>query len=219
MISRKRISLGIPLRSGGSDVALLFLAMKLVVSVPASPNQQDRLYLVAKQFAALLEMRGTISLPFLQALTLVALYEYSHAIYPAAWMTVGACSRYAEILGLPSARDLYSTLGPCVGVMTFTPFRLMLSRRVMGSRCNELTGRQTSWTEAEERRRVWWSILVLDRAIAIGSKRRLAVAEPSDLDILPMTDESWVRTASSSRSCHFDHARVTDCLVGIWRRL
>jgi hypothetical protein len=114
MISKKRISLGIPLRNGGSDLAMLFLAMKLVVSVSDAVPQEDRLYVVSKQFAASLELRGTISLPFLQALTLIALYEYSHAIYPAAWMTVGACSRYAEILGLPSARDPYSTLGPCV---------------------------------------------------------------------------------------------------------
>jgi hypothetical protein len=115
MISRKRINLGIPLRNGGSDLTMLFLAMKLVASVPDATSQDDRLYVVSKQFAASLELRGTISLPFLQALTLVALYEYSHAIYPAAWMTVGACSRYAEILGLPSARDPYNTLGPCVG--------------------------------------------------------------------------------------------------------
>jgi hypothetical protein len=169
MISKKRLNLGISLRDGGSDVAMLFLAMKLVTSVPDPDTapKNGELYVAAKKFLTSFESVGTVSLPLLQALVLVALYEYSHAIYPAAWMTVGACARYAEIIGLPSARDPYRVLGPA-----------------------------TNWTEAEERRRVWWAIAVLDRVISLGSQRRCVTADPSDADMLPMTDHAWVRFSS-----------------------
>lgn len=112
-------------------MAMLFLAMKLLVSVP-SPGEapeDDHVYIVSKQFVASLESRGMISLPFLQAMTLVALYEFGHAIYPAAWMTVGACARYAEILGLPSAKDIYRTLGPCVSLSFCRAWSSLLTSR------------------------------------------------------------------------------------------
>ena len=41
-----------------------------------------------------------ISLPVLQAAVLLALYEFGHAIYPAAYLSVEACARYAHALGI-----------------------------------------------------------------------------------------------------------------------
>ncbi|UKZ53304.1 hypothetical protein TrVGV298_007096 [Trichoderma virens] len=41
-----------------------------------------------------------MSLQVLQATIFVALYEIGHAIYPAAYLTVGACARYGIALGL-----------------------------------------------------------------------------------------------------------------------
>jgi hypothetical protein len=131
IISRKRITIGTALQAGGPDLALLFLAMKLVVSQPIQGvgNTERPIYVACKRFLSLLESAGTLSLPYLQAMVenlpiqnaatgmgdkfkaeqvtqvLVALYELGHAIYPAAWMTVGACSRYADILGFPSFQD------------------------------------------------------------------------------------------------------------------
>lgn len=41
-----------------------------------------------------------MSLHVLQATIFIALYEMGHAIYPAAYLTVGACARYGIALGL-----------------------------------------------------------------------------------------------------------------------
>ena len=81
---------------------MLFLAMKLVVMLPEDVANNP-VYIAAKQFLTTLEARGCISFTCLQAMMLVALYEFSHSIYPAAWMSVGACSRYAEIIGVTGA--------------------------------------------------------------------------------------------------------------------
>ena len=107
IVSKKRMNMGHSLSEGGPDLALLFLAMKLAAQQPVNgvASVDSVVYIACKRFLALLESSGTISIIYLQAMMLVAIYEYGHAIYPAAWMTVAACSRYAEMLGLPSYRD------------------------------------------------------------------------------------------------------------------
>jgi len=118
-ISHKRMNLGIPLRNAGPDLAMLFLAMKLVTSSPAGTGTgtgaslrgcDDPLYTRAKAFLALFEANGEVSSLCLQAMVLIALYEYGHAVYPAVWMTVGACVRYANMLGITPS-------GPRPGVL------------------------------------------------------------------------------------------------------
>ena len=99
IVSKKRMDLGIPVQNGGPDIAMLFLAMKLITA-QADEFADGTLYSIAKGFLSGLEGSGVVSLLCLQAMVLIALYEYSHSIYPAAWMTVGACARYAEIIGL-----------------------------------------------------------------------------------------------------------------------
>lgn len=107
-ISKKRIELGTPFRDGGPDLAMLFLAMKLVTT----PHEQTgSLYRTVRAFFRTLEDGSILSLPCLQAMILVALYEYSHSIYPAAWLTVGACSRYADIIGLSPSGRCSSAIG------------------------------------------------------------------------------------------------------------
>ncbi|KAJ9151976.1 Regulator of drug sensitivity 1 [Pleurostoma richardsiae] len=164
IISKKRMNLGIPLWDGGPDLAMLFLAMKLVTSPPLDgvAPADSLLYTASKRFAALLESSGAISMLYLQSLVLIALYEYGHGIYPSAWMTVGACVRYTEILGLPSYNESCLVLGQC-----------------------------TTWTESEERRRVWWAVFILDRVISLGSKKMCACEEPLDTYILPVDDIGW----------------------------
>jgi len=113
VISKKRLNLGIAVHHRGPDIAMLFLAMRLITSSPGNSNT-DRLYRLSKNFLASLEADGCASYLYLQALLLVALYEYSHAIYPAAWMTVGACTRYVELLGLSCAVRRGMELTPTV---------------------------------------------------------------------------------------------------------
>ncbi|KAM6486374.1 hypothetical protein HDV62DRAFT_214517 [Trichoderma sp. SZMC 28011] len=55
---------------------------------------------------------------------------------------------------------------------------------------NNATG--LPWDDIEERRRVWWAILILDRFINLGNPpRMLATADPATGDILPADDISW----------------------------
>jgi len=117
IISKKRLSLGQPLWDGGPDLAMLFLAMKLIISYPEEgvASADNPIYIASKRYLSLLESSGTVTLCYLQSLLLVALYEYGHAIYPAAWMTVGACARYADMLGLPMFADTAVVLGSPVG--------------------------------------------------------------------------------------------------------
>lgn len=129
VVSKKRMSLGFPLWEAGPDLALLFLTMKLITCEPQDgilPAELS-LYASAKRFLALLEARGTASLMYLQAVILVALYEYGHGIYPAAWMTVGSGVRYAEFLGLPSYKDSTTTLGTCVSQLVLSDPKIGLS--------------------------------------------------------------------------------------------
>ena len=91
-----------PMWEAGPDLALLFLCMKLTSSRPheGTDHAQNPVYTTAKRFIALLEAGGMISLTMLQAYLLIATYEMGHAIYPAAWMTVGSSVRYGQLLGL-----------------------------------------------------------------------------------------------------------------------
>ncbi|KAJ3455813.1 hypothetical protein MRS44_017295 [Fusarium solani] len=163
IVSKKRIELGIPLRNSGPDLAMLFLAMRLVTSPPGDCPSAMPLYSLSQKFLALFESSGGVSIFCLQAMILVALYEYSQAIYPAAWMTVGACARYADLLGITSDREDWDLMDKC-----------------------------TTWTEAEERRRVWWGIYTLDRVIALGSRGRFSAPEPVETASLPVDDTAWV---------------------------
>ncbi|KAF5681842.1 hypothetical protein FDENT_7909 [Fusarium denticulatum] len=172
MISKKRMDMGLPVQNAGTDLEMLFLGMKLVTT-PAIDINHSALYDTAKSFLANLESNGVISLLCLQAMILVALYEYSHAIYPAAWMTIGSCARYSDTLGITPGD--YSPLGQV-----------------------------TTWTEAEERRRIWWSIYILDKLVSLGSRKRCLLPDAHPQCKLPVDDDAWDRgenrsTMTSSR--------------------
>lgn len=117
IISRKRMAIGTALWEGGPDLAMLFLAMLLVTTremADAHDALANPLYPAAKRFLALLEGSGCLSLMHLQAMVLVALYEFGHGIYPAAWMTAGQCARYVDMIGIPSFKESSVLLGSCV---------------------------------------------------------------------------------------------------------
>ncbi|KAJ6013705.1 hypothetical protein N7540_008296 [Penicillium herquei] len=131
-----------------SDVVLLFVAMKLITTFPPTDSQSHRtaLYHAAKHFH--LRTEECLSILVLQAGLLIALYELGHGIYPAAFLSIGACA---------STQKKVLTL-----------------------------------VEVEERRRVWWAIVVLDRFISIGCPGRpFATADPKLDDLLPSDDAAW----------------------------
>ncbi|RYP43048.1 hypothetical protein DL768_010106 [Monosporascus sp. mg162] len=101
--------------------------------IPPAPTAEDIMSLQLK----LLELESRLtSLMYLQALVLVALYEYGQGIYPAAWMT-------------------------------------------------------GTWIEMEERRRTWWAVYILDKLVAIGSRKRPLSTEPSANEMLPVADSAF----------------------------
>lgn len=118
------------------DVVLLLLSLKLITTLPPTNprNPRTSLYHTAKHFFLEVEGSSAFSIPVLQAGVLLALYEVGHAIYPAAFLSIGACARYAYALGIN-----------------------------VGSKLN--TRRALTLVEVEERRRVWWAIVILDRFV------------------------------------------------------
>jgi hypothetical protein len=95
-------------------------------------NPRTRLYHAVKHFYVEVEGSSIFSIPVLQAGVLLALYELGHAIYPAAYLSIGVCARYAHAIGINASGTLNT-------------------RKVL------------TLAEVEERRRVWWAIVILDR--------------------------------------------------------
>jgi hypothetical protein len=118
-----------------ADFSLLCLCIYLAVQAPPNHGQnvQSSTYAKIKTHISLLEACGSLSLDFVQARLLLAIFEMGHGLYPAASISVGSCARTARALGLNKKR--------------FCPSLL-----------NELARQR-----AEEEKRTWWEILVLDR--------------------------------------------------------
>lgn len=123
----------LPLSQSRADLALLFLCMKLTVSMPKhTRNAQTPEYFAAKRFYLEVESAGFFSIQVLQAGLLISLYEIGHAIYPSAFLSIGTCARYGYALG------------------------------INGNATSQIS-KPFTWVEQEERRRVWWAIVILDR--------------------------------------------------------
>lgn len=158
-----------PLAPRRNDVVLLMLSMRLVCMLPAGTSMsRTPEYLAAKRFHAELEMSGAFSPQVLQSGVFIALYEFGHAIYPAAYLSIGGLARYGISSGLDGTGS--SQMAPA-----------------------------SDWIEAEERKRAWWAVLILDRSVNLGNPTRtLATQEPSPSSVLPMCDDHWDQGTLSS---------------------
>lgn len=118
------------------DVVLLLLALKLITTLPQHPRKpRTPSYHAVKQFNLELESSTMLSTPILQAGIILALYELLHGIYPAAFLSIGACARYAHALGINVSKTVK-------------------------------TKKVLTLVEVEERRRIWWAIVILDRCVS-----------------------------------------------------
>lgn len=109
------------------------------------------------------EGAGDISTNLLAAQVLKALHEVASGLYPAAYYSVGSCIRSCMMLGLHNKRTA-AALGPKVD----------------------------AWTEIEERRRIWWASLILDRFIHTGfAFRPLFYPVLDRSEVLPAEDAAW----------------------------
>lgn len=132
ILSKKQFSSNLPnyLTHRKSELCLLVVCMKLSSSL--TTTAKTVLYRTAKQFYFEMESSGILSVTVLQAGVLIAIYELGHAIYPAAFLSVGQCARYAAALEIEKS----------------------ITSQILD---------KLPWNEVEEQRRVWWSIIILDR--------------------------------------------------------
>jgi hypothetical protein len=117
-------------------VALLLLCMKLITDL-LIPNSADGMrtsaYFGAKRLWRSIENAKLYSTRFLQAGILICMYELGHAIYPEGYISV--------------AKN--ASLGISLGIDDFS--------------CDRTNPSLASWTEHEERIRIWWGLMILDR--------------------------------------------------------
>ncbi|KAF2170319.1 hypothetical protein M409DRAFT_51378 [Zasmidium cellare ATCC 36951] len=139
-------------------------AMLYAMQLLAEPESSTHeVYQAVKAALAHCESYGQLSLEFLAANILIAVHELSQAIFPAAYLTVAMCSRLCYSMGWHDKR-----------------------------KATQLLPKPDTWIEVEERRRLWWAVLLLDRYTHLGLRfRPLATLPiPSD-EIIPAGDESW----------------------------
>lgn len=103
ILSKKQFSSNLPnyLTHRKSELSLLVICMKLSSSL--TTTAKTVLYRTAKQFYCEIESSGILSVAVLQASVLIAIYELGHAIYPAAFLSVGQCARYAAALEIETS--------------------------------------------------------------------------------------------------------------------
>lgn len=142
IVSRKRYLAVVlnPLSPSRRPTTLLALCIKLCCMSVHDDEDLERtsLYHLVKKFFSEVECTHVLCVQVLQAAILIAIFEIGDAIYPAAYLTVGACARYGIAMGLNK-----------------------INKDRMGGEENHTI----SWMEIEERRRAWWAILILDRSV------------------------------------------------------
>ncbi|EEU33608.1 uncharacterized protein NECHADRAFT_89325 [Fusarium vanettenii 77-13-4] len=146
------------------DTALLLITMQLHTrSLDSSDPPNRELYGLAKACCSHVERSNILSVRLLQATLLITLYEIANAIYPAAYLSVGHCAR----------------LGHAIGIHDF-------------KRAPQMLHTPTSATELEERHRVWWAVIVLDRYVNVGGKNRpFSCDDVRPDELLPADEKHW----------------------------
>ncbi|EEA22376.1 hypothetical protein TMatcc_008182 [Talaromyces marneffei ATCC 18224] len=161
-----------PLSPLRRPTTLLALCMKLscLEVLGDRGKQRTSLYQLVKKFYSEVESTEGLCIQVLQAGILIAIFEICDAIYPAAYLTVGACARYGVVMGLDK-----------------------INQDRMGGDHNYAA----SWMEIEERRRAWWGVLILDRYLNLANpSRNLATKDPTFEDFLPVDDELFFDATS-----------------------
>ena len=144
-------------------------------------------YSACKALYRHLEAQNNLTLRLIQSLLLITLYEVNNAMYPAAYLSVGHCARLAICMGLHDEASSPQVLPtPCKSIESLLQ---ILPDDV-----------EDTLTEIEERRRVWWAVLLLDRYTNLGHDGRpLACPDPRSTDPLPQDDFKWDQAVSKCR--------------------
>ncbi|KAF9239047.1 transcriptional regulator family: Fungal Specific TF [Penicillium roqueforti] len=131
-----------------------------------SPLQNDNpwtpLYSTIRRLFTEMQVAGILSMETLQGCILLAVYEIGHAMYPAVQVSIGLCLKYSLALGIGWTSSVDGPIS------------------------------DTPWVEAEERRRTWWAIFMLERIANLGNPRQeLLVSEPALTEQLPCQEKEW----------------------------
>ncbi|KAL4982803.1 hypothetical protein BDW68DRAFT_170151 [Aspergillus falconensis] len=146
-----------------TDMGFLCLAMKLVVWTPSATSPDPR----TTTYLAAKQLLYTCDLSL--TLTLSTLQAYIlMAVYE---------------IGHAIYPAAHLSIGACVNYATALGLGWATPSWLEG---------RLSWIEAEERRRVWWAIVILERYISLGWQQRPIVSEPPGMDeMLPIDDAAF----------------------------
>jgi hypothetical protein len=137
IVSKIRFFDRLPTLSTGADAEYLALCLCMYLlhekPMPGVESMQSSLYITVKGIMSLLTSTGCRSLDVVQSLVLVTFYEIGHAIYPACSLSISSCAKLARRIGLHKNEP------------------------------GKIVNNETARVEHEEKRRVWWAILNLER--------------------------------------------------------
>ena len=136
IVSKKKVfdhllSSLVPLRS---DSVFLIMCMNLLIQDLEGEDPVTPAYKATVRFLRESEMGGVTSLEMLQGCILLAVYEFGHAVYPSARVSMSTTQEHARILELNWSESTWSKAGI------------------------------SSWVDREERKRTWWAVFLLERS-------------------------------------------------------
>ncbi|KAL2016074.1 hypothetical protein VTK56DRAFT_4281 [Thermocarpiscus australiensis] len=178
MISRERFEADLAEASQASSsigVHALSWAMATLgsSSIPELRGYVDRCYERCRALLELCERQDTgeclTSLSSLQALVLLTLYEFKQSNFARPWMTLGRAIRLAKMMGLDQ--------GACC-----------LSAAVGATQYGPSLPPPASAADAEERRRTYWVLFVLDCLSTMQTNARPALERPTHIPLPYSTD-------------------------------
>lgn len=134
VVSRRRLTRELErLRSIAAADITALLFAMQLLSRPSSEDSKA-IYHAVKKVLSSCEQYNCLSTHQLTAQVLIATYEMSIGMFPVAYLTIGHCSRLCFALGLHDKKKATQLFGIC-----------------------------DTWTESEQRRRLWWAVIILDR--------------------------------------------------------
>jgi hypothetical protein len=112
------------------------VSLLFAMQLLSRPDEEESqsIYMAVKAALAKCEQSNCLSTHHLAAQVLIATYEMSRGMFPVAYLTIGHCCRLCYALGLHDKKKATQLFGIC-----------------------------DTWTESEQRRRLWWAVIILDR--------------------------------------------------------
>lgn len=147
-----------------AEFIVLALCMQLIVQLPkdSTENMRSLLYITAKSMITFQESAGRLSIELAQSRLLIAVYELGQGLNPAASISISACAATGYALGVDQKLHAQNFEG------------------------------SASTIASEEERRLWWSIVIVERYVNLVNKAdHFSTKAPGLQALLPMDEDSW----------------------------